>query len=188
MTDREQLDKNSVKKPWQTEEEALLPEAVQNAIEGQMMRFGEMPDRTSPEDFPDGYVLTRQEIVSGIIAVLESAKAPSVGACMERLASIDRYENELREQSRTTVHDEMIRILCEWARWTATTPAATERADSTADALVSKYPNWDGAGPALLERARELERNLPSDGPGLLATKLDMERAASRSREGSSDA
>lgn len=57
-------------KPYQHPGEADFPPAVQEAIRQQMVDFGEIPDRTSPEDFPEGYVLTREEVVGGILKVL----------------------------------------------------------------------------------------------------------------------
>lgn len=63
------------KRPWQLDGEQLLPQSVQHAINEQMMHFGEMPDRTSPDDFPEGYVLTRQEIVRGMLNVIEADRA-----------------------------------------------------------------------------------------------------------------
>lgn len=68
-------DKGPREKPWQIPEERLQPIEVQEAIELQMMHFGEIPDRTSPDDFPEGYVLTRQELVAGFIRILEADRA-----------------------------------------------------------------------------------------------------------------
>ena len=71
----ERTDRPSRSKPWQIPGEAALSEAVQHAIEEQMMNFGEIPDRISPDDFPEGYVLTRQEIVGGFLKVINAAIA-----------------------------------------------------------------------------------------------------------------
>lgn len=60
---------------WQVEGEELLPPAVQESIRKTLEGFGEIPDRNSPEDFPEGYVLTRQEIVGGILKVLEASRS-----------------------------------------------------------------------------------------------------------------
>lgn len=65
---------DTARKPWQVEGEELLPDAVQLEIDTLMRDYGEMSDRSSPEDFPDGYVLTRTEIVLGIMRVLAVAK------------------------------------------------------------------------------------------------------------------
>lgn len=54
---------------------APLPPAVQEAIRVQMVNFGEIPDRTSPEDFPEGYVLTREEIVDAFVHLIEVDRA-----------------------------------------------------------------------------------------------------------------
>jgi hypothetical protein len=60
------------RRPWQVEGEELLPASVQTAIDDLLRHYGEIPDRTSPNDFPEGYVLTRREIVAGILEIIEA--------------------------------------------------------------------------------------------------------------------
>lgn len=48
---------------------------LEEAIRVQMVRFGEIPDRNSPDDFPEGYVLTREEIIDGFMNIVAAALA-----------------------------------------------------------------------------------------------------------------
>ncbi len=57
-------------KPYQHPGEADVAPSVQEAIRVLMQNFGEIPDRTSPDDFPESYVLTREEIVGGILKIV----------------------------------------------------------------------------------------------------------------------
>ena len=60
------------------EARAAVPEcgrSVEQEIVTVLRDFGEIPDRTSPEDFPEGYVLTREEIIDGIRRVLAVARS-----------------------------------------------------------------------------------------------------------------
>lgn len=84
----------NTRKPWQSEEEAQQPPAVQEAIRKVLEHFGELPDRNSPEDFPEGYVLTRGEIVDGILEVVGAFSAtaqPTTPKWLVR-AGGDHYE------------------------------------------------------------------------------------------------
>ena len=71
-------------KPYQHPGEADLPPSVQECLRVELQSLGEIPDRNSPDDFPEGYVLTRHEIVTSILAVVAADRAArsSAGARM----------------------------------------------------------------------------------------------------------
>lgn len=78
----------------------LHPDVLE-AIRVQMVNFGEIPDRTSPDDFPEGYVLTREEIVSAFVKMIEADRATRSATRLsedtERLNWLERMMVEARQ-------------------------------------------------------------------------------------------
>ncbi len=70
--DKSTSDKPDVKTPWRPEETRWLPMSVLEEIDLQLRDFGEIPDRTSPEDFPEGYILTRAELCAAFCRIVEA--------------------------------------------------------------------------------------------------------------------
>ena len=113
-------------------------EAVARAV---VLSVSELPDRTSPDDWPDAMLVTAEELTDAVTTAITAYEAHrglsplerELAAGLERLFEAQKARNAWDDRDTTNAFDEML-MECEYAEMQACAAIAKAKALENGDA------------------------------------------------------